>query len=253
MIRLEHDGSVAILVLDRAGKRNALTPEMLNALRERSREAAGTARALVIRGEGAVFCAGFDLKVCRDAPDGSVMRALLTGLSEAIVALRGLPIPVVAAAHGAAIAGGCALLGGADVVVADRGAKVGYPVVKIGVSPAVSAPFLRLGIGDGATRARMLDPNLIGGEEAAWIGLVHELVDQPDQVLPRALEVARSLAEKPPGAISATKRWLGEIEAIGDRAPVALEASLGLAGGDEERARLQAMFAASREPGTRAP
>ncbi len=242
MIRLEHDGPLAIVVLDRPDKRNALTPDMLAALRGGALEAAPTTRALMLRGEGPVFCAGFDLKMCRDAPDGSVMRSLLSGLSEAITALRALPIPVVAAAHGAAIAGGCALLGGADVVVADRGARLGYPVVKIGVSPAVSAPFLRLAVGDGASRARLVDPDLISGEEAARIGLVHELVDRPEEVLPRAMDAARHLAEKPHHAIAATKRWLGEIEAIGDNGRRALDVSLALAGSDEERARLAAMF-----------
>lgn len=246
MIRLDRDGSVGVLVLDRPDKRNALTPEMLVSLRVRAVEAAagGAARALVVRGEGPVFCAGFDLRMCRDAPDGSVMRALLTGLSEVIRALRDLPIPVVVAAHGAAIAGGCALLGGADVVVADRGAKLGYPVVKIGVSPAVSAPFLRLGIGDGPARAWMLDPDLASGAEAARVGLVHELVERAEDVLPRALGVARALAEKPAHALAATKRLLSEISPIEDSLTHALATSLGLAGSDEERERLAAMFPA---------
>ncbi len=242
MIRIERDGRLVVVVLDRPDQRNALTSEMLDVLRRSASEAARDAAALVLRGEGPVFCAGFDLKLCRETPDGSAMRALLTGLSEAIATLRGLPIPVVVAAHGAAIAGGCALLGGADVVVADRGAKLGYPVVKIGVSPAVSAPFLRLNVGDGAARARLLDSGLISGEEAARMGLVHELVDLPEDVLPRAIEEARALAEKPAHAIAATKRWLNEIDPIGDGGRRALDVSLGLAGSEEERVRLAAMF-----------
>lgn len=242
MIRLEHDGALAFVVIDRADTRNALTPDMLGAIRDHAWAAATTARALVLRGEGPVFCSGFDLKLCRDHPDGSVMRALLTNLSAAIGALRALPIPVVIAAHGAAIAGGCALLGGADVVVADRGAKLGYPVVKIGVSPAVSAPFLRLGTGNGAARARLLEPELVSGEEAARLGLVHALVDRPADVLPRATEIARGLAEKPPHTIAATKVWLNEIDCAVAFAARGLEVSLGLAGGAEERERLTAMF-----------
>ncbi|MFM9995612.1 MAG: enoyl-CoA hydratase/isomerase family protein [Phycisphaerales bacterium] len=239
MIRVEHDGALAFVVIDRADRRNALMPEMLVAMRDRAAEAAKTARVLVLRGEGAVFCSGFDLKLCREHPDGSVMRALLTNLGAVIGALRALPIPVVVAAHGAAIAGGCALLGGADVAVADRGAKLGYPVVKIGVSPAVSAPFLRLGTGDGAARARLLEPELISGEEAARVGLVHALVDRPADVLPRAIEIARDLAGKPPHTIAATKAWLNEIDGAGAFAARGLDVSLGLAGGEEERERLE--------------
>lgn len=246
MIRVEHDGPVAVLVLDRADKRNALTPAMLGALRDGAIEAARTARALLMRGEGPVFCSGFDLRLCRDAPDGSVMRALLTGLSDAIVTMRSLSVPVVAAAHGAAIAGGCALLGGADIVVADRDAKFGYPVVRIGVSPAVSAPFMSASVGYGGARARLLDSGIIGGAEAARLGLVHHLVDRPDEVLARATRAARSLADKPGRAASATRAWLLELERIGDTAERALEASLEIAGSDEERTRLAALFTPGR-------
>lgn len=242
MIRAELQDGIAVLTLDRAAKRNALTPDMLRLLRERAADAARGARAVLVTGDGPVFCAGFDLQMCDDAPDGSVMRALLSGLSETIGALRDLAVPVIAAAHGAAIAGGCALLGGADVVVADRDARLGYPVVKIGVSPAVSAPFLRLSVGDGGARTRMLDPALWSGAEAARIGLVHELVERPEDVLPRAVEAARRLGEKPAGAMAATKAWLRDLEGVGDWAGRALGASMALAGGEEERSRLAAML-----------
>lgn len=240
MIRVEHDGRVARIVLARPDKRNALTPDMLGALRAGAAEAAGTAGALVLCGEGAVFCAGFDLVMCRDAPDGSVMRALLAGLSEVIEVLRALPVPVVVAAHGAAIAGGCALLGGADVVVADRAAKIGYPVVRIGVSPAVSAPFLRLAVGNGRCRVRQLDPGLVSGVEAARLGLVHELVDQPEGVGLRAAEIARALADKPAHAYAATKAWLNEVDGLGASPARALNVSLALAGSTEEQRLLNA-------------
>ncbi len=144
MIRTETDGGVRTIVLDRPEKRNALTPAMLDDLAAGVRavtlgkgDDAGV-RAVLIRGEGRCFCAGFDLDLCRDdGPEQAVMKSFLAGLSDAIVAMRACPRPVVIAAHGAAIAGGCALLGGADLVVADRDAKLGYPVVRLGVSPAI--------------------------------------------------------------------------------------------------------------------
>ena len=238
MIRAEHEGGITRLVLSRPDKRNALTPHMLDTLRAHASDAARSG-AVVLCGEGPVFCAGFDLGMCAEAPDGSAMRALLTGLSGVIRALRDLPIPVVAAVQGAAIAGGCALLGGADIVVCDRRAKLGYPVLRIGVSPAVSDPFLRLAVGDGPCRTRLLDPDLITGEQAARLGLVHDLVDRPEDVTPRALDWARTLAGKPREAFSATKAWLREIESI-TTADRALEASLALTGSDEEQRLLAA-------------
>jgi len=237
MIRIADDGPVRVITLARAEKRNALTPEMLGEMTRAVRGGPASARAVLIAGDGPVFCAGFDLGLCAASPDGSVMRALLSGLSGLIIALREFPGCVVVAAQGAAIAGGCAILGGADVVIADRGAKFGYPVLRIGVSPAVSGPFLGVGVGFGAARALMLDTGLIDGARAEEIGLVHELVDGPGRVMGRAMEVACGLAEKSPTAIAATKRWLNEIEEgmRGVTPERGLAVSVGLTGGEEER------------------
>lgn len=238
MIRIADEGLIRTITLARADKRNALTPEMLGGIRAAVHGTGPGTRVIVLAGDGQVFCAGFDLALCARHPDGSIMRALLEGLSSLITALRDFPGCVVVAAQGAAIAGGCAILGGADVVIADRAARFGYPVLRIGVSPAVSAPFLGASAGYGPARARLLDTELINAERARSIGLVHEVVDGPGDVLPRAMQVANDLAEKPPTAIAATRRWLNEIEDGLRRATPAqgLAVSLGLTGGDEERA-----------------
>jgi len=268
MVIAHDDRGVLEVALVRPDRRNALTPESLAQLTL----AVGAhlpehARCILLYGQGRAFCAGFDLDLCRDHPDGSMMRALLTGLSEAVLKLRLARPPVVIAVHGAAVAGGCALLGGADFVVADRAAKIGYPVVRMGISPAVSGPFLRLAIGDGRARERMLDHQLIDAVEAHRLGLVHELVATPDEVLPRARAIARELAEKPPYVMAMTRAWLNEIDEQGglfERTPhrqpppdaphspwidprgkdvLALEASLSLTGGAEEQTRLALFWA----------
>lgn len=245
MIRVEDENGVRVLTLDRAERRNAMTPEMLDELNSAVCDCAG-ARAVALVGDGPVFCAGFDLKLCAADPSGGTLRALLTGLSGAIRGLRALEAPVVVGAHGGAIAGGAALLGGGDVVVSDPGAKIGYPVVKIGVSPAVSAPFLNGSVG-GRVRGRLLDPGLIDGQRAYEIGLVHELAEDAAGVRARAIEIASRLGAKPGSGVSATKRWLDEIEASGaalgrDAGQIALDASLSIVGNVEERERLDAMW-----------
>jgi methylglutaconyl-CoA hydratase len=248
MIRLEHRGPIALATLCRAEKRNALTPEMLRDLSDAAsslREAPPTgekARALALTGDGPVFCAGFDLSLCRDDPQ--VMAALLTALSQACRALRRLPIPVVCAAAGAAVAGGCALASACDLVVTDEGARLGYPVVRLGVSPAVSGPMFAARVGWGRARERMLDPETVSGAEAVRIGLAHECVPTADAAKDRAIQMAQMFAQKPPHGLAATKRWLNELDGT-DRDDVndaALGASLALAGGAEERERLAAMW-----------
>lgn len=235
-LRLETLGRISILTIDRPAKRNALTPPMIADLAALARgAAAGGTGALVLTGAGPAFCSGFDLAECRDAPDGSVMRELLTGLSGLVSTLRALPIPVVVAAHGAALAGGCAILGGGDVVLTNAEAKLGYPVVRIGVSPAVSAPFLVGMTHSGPARSRLLDPGQISGAEAVRVGLAHVCLATPEEVLPRAIQMAEELAAKPAGALHATKAWLLEQDEASRQAGEGLEASLKLTGGAEER------------------
>jgi enoyl-CoA hydratase/carnithine racemase len=243
MIESQWRGEVAVVRLNRPEKKNALTPPMIDQLIHEIAAARESARALVLCGGGDVFCSGFDLALCLH--DASVLAHLLRGLSRAIISLRHHPAPVIVAAHGAAIAGGCALLGGGDVVVTNRDAKLGYPVTPLGISPAVSAPFLAAAVGEGNARARLLEPRLVSGQEACRIGLAHECLPIPDDVLPHAMALASDLAGKPRSAIAATKAWLNEIDGSLDegRAEQALEASLSLVGSPEERDRLKAFFA----------
>jgi len=252
MIRVEHipvaaadPRTVAVVTIDRRDKRNALTPSLLEnivGVAKLVHAGQGKAHAVVLAGAGPTFCAGFDLALCKDDP--LAMPDLLTRLSQAVRALRNLTVPVVAAVQRGAIAGGCALLAGCDFVIADADARLGYPVVRLGVSPAVSSTTLRIAIGDGHTRERLLDPELISGAEALRIGLAHECVPTPDEVLPRAIELATDLAKKPHHAVVATKRWINELDGSNDASlhGAALQASLAIAGGEEERQRLQAIW-----------
>jgi len=239
-------GPFAEIVIDRADKRNALTVAMLGDLVRAADELAREdwIGALVVRGEGRVFCAGFDLPPCLEDPEQ--LRGMLRGLSVLTRALRRFPRPVVIAAHGAAIAGGCAVACSGDLVVTDKSAKLGYPVVRLGISPAVNAPLLRMSLAGSRVRERLLDPSVISGEEARRIGLAHVLVDLADDVVPRAQTEAMKLALKPRGAVARTKAWLNEVDGSLDDAALdsALEASLSLVGRPEERELLAAALRA---------
>ena len=238
-ITITDDARIRTITFNRPERRNALTPEMLDRLAHAldlgqpgqggghlahkgdatNKSQTGQTPALpepigcvLVQGEGKVFCAGFDLSLCKDSPDGSVMRSLLTTLDKAAKAMRACPVPVVVACQGAAIAGGCALVAASDIAIADRNARLGYPVVLLGISPAVSAPTLIPRIGPGSARSRMLDPGLLPGEQALQTGLVHELVEQATDVPLRAKEVAAAIASKPARAMAATKHWLNTLE-----------------------------------------
>lgn len=249
MILATLQNNMYTITLDRPDQRNALTPEMSDALIAAIRSCDPGARVLLLGGTGPVFCAGFDLSLCNLHRDGSVLRHLLRSLGEAIGLLRQLHCPVVIAAQGGAIAGGCALLTAADHVVADKNARFGYPVHRLGLSPAVSLPTLAHAIGQGAVRPLAFDTHLIDGHRGLEISLIHTLVDTADQVFPTALCVAKSLSLKPFHAISATRGWLREVSPIADsRLVAALNASLDTAATPEQNALLEQLLANKSKP-----
>jgi len=244
MFTTDRRGEVTLLRFARPEKKNALTPAMLDSL-QGALDAATDARAVVLSGEGPVFCSGFDLSSCRDDPSSGVLDELLTGLARVCRRLRELPCPVVVSAHGAALAGGCALLAHADFAVTHHAAKLGYPVVRLGISPAVSAPGLSSTCGGGPARVRLLDSATIDGAEALRRGLVSHLVESADACAAKALDVATMLGDKPPHAMAATKQWLGRLDACTppERLDDALAASRSLVGSDEQRTLLAAAWA----------
>lgn len=236
---------VAVIRLDRPDKKNALTPAMLDDLSAALAEADQSAAAIVLAGSGSAFCAGFDLSLCKDNSDA--LAALLRGLADVIGLMRELTAPVIIAAHGAAIAGGCALLAGADVVVTHAACKLGYPVVRLGISPAVNAPMLADAIGAGKVREKLLGGQVFTGREAAAIGLAHAMAASAEQVIDDAIAIADDIAAKPSVGVAATKRWMRELDTLGSslgagRGKAALAASLALVGSPEERARLSALW-----------
>ncbi len=249
MIRIAIQDSIYRVTLDRPDQRNAISPEMSDALVTAIQNCPLSARALLLSGEGPIFCAGFDLPLCNQHPDGSVLRHLLLSLSTAITLLRSLHCPVVVAAQGGAIAGGCALLTAADHVVADARAKFGYPVHRLGLSPAVSLPTLAQAIGTGAIRPLAVDSQLIDGRRAREISLIDTLVESATEVLPCAMQVATEFCTKPTHALTATRNWISKVAPIDERTRMAaLNASLATAGSGEQVEMLEQLLRTRQKP-----
>jgi enoyl-CoA hydratase/carnithine racemase len=131
LIRSSREGAVKEVVLNRADKRNALSPPMFEALIDIFEAGPGDAeRAVLIRGEGPVFCAGVDL--AERIENGWPTRSPLVRLCEAI---RTYPLPVVAAMHGHAVAGGAMLTMHCDLIIAGEGARFAMPLAQLGIAP----------------------------------------------------------------------------------------------------------------------
>ncbi|MHC4989835.1 MAG: enoyl-CoA hydratase/isomerase family protein [Planctomycetota bacterium] len=212
LINTTREGGTLRIELNDPEHRNALSSAMFDALEEALRSAAGDdeVRVLLLHGRGRAFSAGFDLTAALDDPQ--LLGAFILRLSGVCRSLRRMSPVVVAAAHGAAIAGGCALLSACDLVVVAPDAKIGYPVHRIGLSPAVSAPTLASSVGPGATRWMQLGGELIDGREAHRIGLASHLAASSETLLEEASTLCRTLCSHGRHALRVTKAWLNELD-----------------------------------------
>lgn len=199
---------------------------------------------ILIEAEGAAFCAGFDLAAC--AADPLMAARLVDRLGALTQRIRAFPAVVIAAVGGPALAGGCALVASCDLVIASPGARFGYPVHRIGISPAVSLPVLSRSLGGGAARALALGGRIVDAEAAERLGLVHQCIVGGARLGDVAGALAGTIARHGPNALRATKRWLNELDGSTDplAAGAATHASMSTAGSEEARRMIAAYWAA---------
>lgn len=168
-LRLERDGGVRTLILDRPPL-NVLHIPMLRELDAAIAALAedDATKLLVLTGAGKAFCAGVDVS------DHTADRVheMLDVFHAAIRHLLELRFPVVAAVNGAALGGGCELLLACDIVLAREGAKLGQPEIRLGSLPPVAAVLLPRLIGRQRALDLVLTGRMIRAEEAREMGLV---------------------------------------------------------------------------------
>ena len=151
-ILINQENSICYLTLNRPEKRNALNDVLIDSLKNALREADGNEnlRAIVIRGAGNDFCSGADLSALQKISESDVLGNWddARNLMELFALIRKVKIPVVAAVHGRALAGGCGLATACDLVLASASARFGYPEVKIGFVPAMVMAILRRNVSE---------------------------------------------------------------------------------------------------------
>jgi enoyl-CoA hydratase len=191
-----HDG-VALLTMN-AGKANAIGSEWLDRMRRLVEEVSQReARALVLTGYETFFSAGLDLPSLVSL-SRSEMETFIGRFGDLMLELFLLPLPVVAAVNGHAVAGGCVLALQADVrIMADRDARIGLNEVALGIGlPAVVVETLRCQVPAASLLPIAVEGKLLSPGEAHALGLVHEVV-AGDRLVERALARARELAALP--------------------------------------------------------
>jgi len=205
-MRIERNGPVAVLRMEH-GKANAIGAAFLERMEGLLAEAAD-ARALVLTGHGAFFSAGLDLPALVPL-DRTAMREQIVRFDAAMLRLFELPMPVVAAVNGHAVAGGCVLALQADVRIgADRDARIGLNEAQLGIGlPAVVVETLRWQVPGSSLAEIALEGRLFSPREALRVGLLHEVVAE-GELLSRAIERAAALAALAPAGIRMVKQSL---------------------------------------------
>jgi methylglutaconyl-CoA hydratase len=220
-LAIERDGNVLRITLARPDRRNAFDAALIAEL-ARAFVDVGRARAVVLAGEGASFCAGADVDWMRasaslsfdeNVADANAMRKMFESIDRC-------PAPVVARVHGHALGGGAGIVAAADIAIAAPGTQFAFSEVKLGIIPAVISPFALAKIGVAQARRYFVTGERFDAATALRIGLVSEVAEELDDAVdrvvgellnagPQAARWAKRLVrERPDGA--ETARWIAE-------------------------------------------
>ena len=202
--------SIATITLNRPDKRNAISYELIDDLIAALKQAASSsAQIVILTGAGKAFCSGMDLDNLKQLTGRTHEQNVVDSETMASLfrALYDFPKPTIAAVNGAAIAGGTGLATLCDFTLAVPESKFGYTEVRIGFVPGIVSSYLIANVGEKRARDLLLTGRLFEAEEAYKLGLVTEIVT-PEQLMPRALQLAAQLMENSPASLRTTKALL---------------------------------------------
>lgn len=227
---------IARVTLTRPDKMNAVDPQMAEAIvRAGQSLMESDIRAVVLSGEGKSFCAGLDVmsfaNFAAGDPEALVMprtHGNTNIFQEVAMVWRRLPVPVIAALHGAVYGAGLQLALGADIRIAAPDAKLAIMEMKWGLIPDMGGMVLlpRLARSD-VIRLMVYSAQPVAADQARDWGLVTELSDDPQTA---AQEMAQEIAGKSPSAIRAAKRLIAVSESGADEDTILLAESREQAG-----------------------
>jgi len=214
VVRVEREGALATISLNRPARLNALDNQLMSALREATESISRDAsiRAVLLRGEGPAFCAGGDVPLFRERlPE---LPALIVNwgreLHFAIQELRRMDKPVLAAVHGAVAGAGMGLMFAADLALAAADTRFTLAYANIGASPdGGSTYFLPRLVGHRKAMELALLPERFDAQTALSLGLVNWVVPA-QQLGQESARIAQRLAAGPSRAYAEAKRLLNQ-------------------------------------------
>jgi isohexenylglutaconyl-CoA hydratase len=229
-IRLERDGAVARLVLNRPDRRNALTHAMMLELEDAFATLRDdrSCRVVVLRGAGGHFCAGGDLDAMADMPplpengpaNGAVdpLVPAYRQFGEALLALNDLPQATISVVEGSAVGGGFGMACCSDVVILHDSARFGMPEPKVGFIPSQIIPFVVRRVGEGMARDLAITGRVIDATEAHRIGIGRHLCANTAEINRTLKAVLDDVLKLEPEAVATVKRLVLACAARDDRA-----------------------------------
>ena len=203
LLSIDSAEGVAVVTLRRPEKRNALSLDMRMELAEAFTLLAEDEQVAcaVLTGQGSAFCSGMD--TTQFGGDRAHRERIVDTSLAAFGAVARFPKPLVAAVNGPAIAGGFVLALHADLRLAGQDARFGFAELPRGIPPSYAAA--RAALPEPLARELCLTGRLLDTDEALACGLVAE-VCPPDRLMPRSLELARSIAGLPRWTVLEIKR-----------------------------------------------
>ncbi len=217
-LHYEQADGLATITLARPEKRNALDDLLLRELLTAVATADATpeVRVLLLRGDGADFCAGVDLAQLERITSGAGAIENLEDaglLGELLILMRRIEKPIVAAVHGHAVAGGAGLATACDVVLARDDAHFGYPEVHLGFVPAMVMALLRRSVGEKRAFDLVARGARIDAAEAERLGLATRVIPAASFETDVASYV-HELAARSPSALRLIKRLFYGIDGV---------------------------------------
>ena len=209
---------IGYITLNRPEKRNALSFELVAALKEAFTKAEDDTevKVIILRANGEAFCAGADLGYLQQLQKFSYEENLTDSnhLKELFLKIYTLKKVVIAQVQGHALAGGCGLASVCDFIFSVPEAKFGYTEVKIGFIPAIVMVFLLRKIGEAKAKQLLLSGDLITAEDAYRIGLINYIVDK-EKIESEVLEFSHRLIHtNSSNSMELTKQMMASIQSL---------------------------------------
>jgi 2-(1,2-epoxy-1,2-dihydrophenyl)acetyl-CoA isomerase len=169
--------------------------------------------SVVVAGKGKGFCAGADVNYLHELVSGQKLdegEALVSGGSQVVEMIHNADKPVIAAINGATAGGGAGIALACDIRLMAQSASIGFTFVRIGLHPDLGCMyFLPRLVGPAKAAELFMTGEMIAADEALRLGMVNQVI--PDtELMPRAMLMARALAEKSPHALRLMKKGLAQ-------------------------------------------